>query len=147
MGKGYKGDDAHPAQVRRRHGGRPEIALAQSLRVRRRRSRLVGNTLTIWDSITGESAPAHLFVAVIPCSGYAYVEACSDMKLGNWLMCHANAYAYFGGVTRLLIPDNLKTGVTKNTRYETVLKRSYQELAEHYDTAVSFWHDHCAARL
>ena len=58
------------------------------------------------------------------------------MKLGNWLMCHANAYAYFGGVTWLLIPDNLKTGVTQNTRYETVLNRNYQEMAEHYDTAI-----------
>ena len=58
------------------------------------------------------------------------------MKLENWLLCHAHAYSYFGGVTRLLIPDNLKTGVPKNTRYETVLNRSYQELAEHYDTAI-----------
>ena len=64
------------------------------------------------------------------------MEVCPDMKLENWLLCHVHAYAYFGGVTRLLIPDNLKTGVTKNTRYETVLNRSYQELAEHYDTAV-----------
>ena len=95
-----------------------------------------GNTLTIWDSVTGESSPVYLFVAVLPCSGYAYVEACTDMKLENWLLCHVHAYAYFGGVTRLLIPDNLKTGVTKNTRYETVLNRSYQELAEHYDTAI-----------
>ena len=39
-------------------------------------------------------------------------------------------------VTWLLIPDNLKTGVVKNTRYETVLNRSYQELAEYYDTAI-----------
>ena len=46
------------------------------------------------------------------------------------------AYEYFGGVTRLLIPDNLKTDVTKNTRYETVLNRSYQELAEYYGTAI-----------
>lgn len=95
-----------------------------------------GNPLLIWDSGTGESYPAYLFIAVLPYSGFAYVEACSDMKLENWLLCHVHAYAYFGGVTRLLIPDNLKTGVTKNTRYETVLNRSYQEMAEHYGTAV-----------
>ena len=71
-----------------------------------------------------------------PQSIIVYAEACDDMKLENWLLCHAHAYSYFGGVTRLLIPDNLKTGVTKNTRYETVLNRSYQELAEHYDTAI-----------
>lgn len=95
-----------------------------------------GNTLDIYDPITGDVSKAYLFVAVLPCSCYAYAEACDDMKLENWLLCHAHAYSYFGGVTRLLIPDNLKTGVTKNTRYETILNRSYQELAEHYDTAI-----------
>ena len=95
-----------------------------------------GQTLPIYDSVTGEEFPAYLFIAVLPCSGYTYAEATSDMKLENWLNCHIHAYEYFGGVTRLLIPDNLKTGVIKNTRYETVLNRSYQELAEYYDTAI-----------
>ena len=95
-----------------------------------------GQTLPIYDSVTGESYPVYLFIAVLPCSGYTYAEATSDMKLENWLNCHIHAYEYFGGVTRLLIPDNLKTGVIKNTRYETVLNRSYQELAEYYDTAI-----------
>ena len=95
-----------------------------------------GQTLPIYDSVTGEEFPAYLFIAVLPCSGYTYAEATSDMKLENWLNCHIHAYEYFGGATRLLIPDNLKTGVIKNTRYETVLNRSYQELAEYYDTAI-----------
>ena len=95
-----------------------------------------GQTLPIYDSVTGESYPVYLFIAVLSCSGYTYAEATSDMKLENWLNCHIHAYEYFGGVARLLIPDNLKTGVIKNTRYETVLNRSYQELAEYYDTAI-----------
>ena len=95
-----------------------------------------GNTLPIFDPVTGDMAEAYLFVAVLPCSCFAYAELCGDMKQENWLLCHVHAYAYFDGVTRLLIPDNLKTGVTKNTRYETVLNRSYQELAEHYGTAI-----------
>ena len=95
-----------------------------------------GQTLPIYDSVTGEEFPAYLFIAVLSCSGYTYAEATSDTKLENWLNCHIHAYEYFGGVTRLLIPDNLKTGVIKNTRYETVLNRSYQELAEYYDTAI-----------
>jgi len=95
-----------------------------------------GQTLPIYDSVTGESYPVYLFIAVLPCSGYTYAEATADMKLESWLSCHIHAYEYFGGVTRLLIPDNLKTGVVKNTRYETVLNRSYQELAEYYDTAI-----------
>lgn len=95
-----------------------------------------GQTLPIYGSVTGEEFPAYLFIAVLPCSGYTYAEATSDMKLENWLNCHIHAYEYFGGATRLLIPDNFKTGVIKNTRYETVLNRSYQELAEYYDTAI-----------
>ena len=95
-----------------------------------------GNTLDIHDPVTGEISKAYLFVAVLPCSCYAYVEICGDMQMENWLLCHSHAYSYFGGVTRLLIPDNLKTGVDRNTRYETVLNRSYQELASYYDTAI-----------
>jgi transposase len=95
-----------------------------------------GQTLPLYDSITGESMSVYLFVAVLPCSGYTYAEVTADMKLENWLDCHVHAYEYFGGVTRLLISDNLKTGVTKNTRYETVLNHSYQELAEYYGTAI-----------
>ena len=58
------------------------------------------------------------------------------MKTENWLLCHVHAFNYFGGVPRLLIPDNCRTAVSKNTRYETILNKSYQELAEHYNVAI-----------
>ena len=54
----------------------------------------------------------------------------------NWLLCHVHAFEYFGGVTKIIVPDNLKTGVTANTRYETQLNASYRELAEYYGTAI-----------
>ena len=76
-----------------------------------------------------------MFVAVLPCSYYTYAEACDDMKTENWLNCHVHAFDYFGGVARLLIPDNCKTATLSNTRYDVILNRSYQELAEHYGTA------------
>lgn len=95
-----------------------------------------GDTLPVYNPVTGEQSPAYLFVAVLPCSRYTYAEACEDMKTENWLNCHVHAFAHFGGVTRLLIPDNCKTATTANTRYETVLNRSYQELAEYYGTAI-----------
>ena len=94
-----------------------------------------GETIPIYDQAGGET-PAYIFVAVLPCSCYAYVEACPDMRSESWLLCHVHAYSYFGGVTRLLIPDNLKTGVTSNTRYETLINKSYYEVAEYYDTAI-----------
>ena len=95
-----------------------------------------GATLPITDSISGEISEAYLFVGVLPCSCYAYAELFDNMRSENWLIAHVNAYEYFGGVPRLLIPDNLRTGVTKNTRYETVLNRSYTEMADHYGTAI-----------
>lgn len=67
-----------------------------------------GGTIPYYDSITSEEYKAYLFVAALPCSGYIYVEACTDMKQENWLMCHIHAYEYFGDVTRVLVPDNLK---------------------------------------
>jgi len=95
-----------------------------------------GSTFEIHDPVTGEITEAYLFVAVLPCSWYAYVEPRLDTQSESWISCHVNMYNYYGGATKLLIPDNLKTGVDKNTRYDTILNRSYSEMAGYYDTAV-----------
>lgn len=95
-----------------------------------------GDTLLIHEPLTGEVYKGYLFVSALPCSFYIFADLCEDMQQENWLYCHINAYNYYGGVTRLLIPDNLKTGVIKNTKYDTVMNVSYQELAEYYDTAI-----------
>lgn len=58
------------------------------------------------------------------------------MRSNHWIEAHIHAYSFFGGVTRILVPDNLKTGVIKNTRTELVLNLSYHEMAEHYGTAI-----------
>ena len=95
-----------------------------------------GQAAFIVDADTGEAIEAYLFVAVLPYSGYAYAEAFLNREQEAWTAAHVNAFEYFGGVTRILVPDNLKTGVIKNTKTELVLNRTYQELAEHYGTAV-----------
>ena len=95
-----------------------------------------GSTLELHDPITGETEEAYLFVAALPCSFYAYVEPCLDMQSESWIACHVNMYSYFGGVTRLTVPDNLKVGISKNTRYDTILNRSYSEMADYYDTGI-----------
>jgi len=78
-----------------------------------------------FDPITGEEHKAYLFVAALPCSSYLYVEACTDMKIENWLMCHIHAYAYFGGVTRILVPDDYFT-VRKAAKRNTESAKSLQ---------------------
>lgn len=95
-----------------------------------------GTTASVIDNITGEDIPAYVFVAALPCSQYSYVEAFFSMDMESWITAHANAYNYFGGVTRILVPDNLKTGVSLVTRLETVINKTYNEMAEHYGTAV-----------
>ena len=59
-----------------------------------------GDTVPVYDSVTGAQSAAYLFVAVLPCSCYVYAEACDDMKTENWLNCHAHAFNYFGGVSK-----------------------------------------------
>lgn len=95
-----------------------------------------GQTAEVVDSDTGEVLDAYVFVAALPYSGYAYAEAFLSQNQEAWIAAHVNAYSYFGGVARILVPDNLKTGVIKNTRAEIVLNKSYQEMAEHYGTAI-----------
>lgn len=96
----------------------------------------IGDTLKVYDSANCCEIPAYIFVAVLPCSLYGYAEVFPDMKSNHWIEAHVHAYSFFGGVTRILVPDNLKTGVIKNTRTELILNRSYHEMAEHYGTAI-----------
>jgi transposase len=95
-----------------------------------------GTTASVTDTDTGEVIPAYIFVASLPYSGYSYVEAFLSQNQEAWVMAHVNAYQFFGGTTRILVPDNLKTGVDKVTKAETIINRIYQEMAQHYETAV-----------
>jgi len=95
-----------------------------------------GKTLTLYDEITGEANKAYLFVATLPCSLYSYAEAFDNMKTESWIEAHIKAYRFFGGSTRILVPDNLKTAVIKHGKYDVLLNRTYNEMAEHYRTAI-----------
>lgn len=95
-----------------------------------------GQAAGIIDSDTGEIITAYVFVAVLSCSQYAYVEAFVSQNQEAWISAHVNAFNYFGGVTRILVPDNLKTGVDRVSWYTPVINKTYHELAEHYGTAV-----------
>lgn len=95
-----------------------------------------GKTAFITDNVTGEPIPAYIFVAVLSCSQYAYVEAFLTMNMESWINAHVNTFNYFGGVTRILVPDNLKTSVDKVSRPDPKINKTYHEMAEHYGTAV-----------
>ena len=86
-----------------------------------------GDTAAVIDTDTGEIIPAYVFVATLPYSGYSYVEAFFSMNQDSWTTAHVNAYKYFGGVTRTIQCDNLKTGVQKHGKDEVVLNKSYEK--------------------
>ncbi|HPF27568.1 MAG TPA: IS21 family transposase [Steroidobacteraceae bacterium] len=77
-----------------------------------------GHTVPIVDRFSGETWPAQIFVAVLGASNYSFVEATRSQKLADWLGSHVRALQYFGGVVRAIVPDNLKSAVTKARRYE-----------------------------
>jgi transposase len=95
-----------------------------------------GPMVDVVDGSTGEVRPASIFVAVLGASSYTYAEATAGQALGDWIGSHVRAFEFFGGVSELVIPDNPKTGVKKACWYEPDLNRTYQEMAEHYGTAV-----------
>jgi transposase len=95
-----------------------------------------GQTASLKDNLTGEDITAYVFVAALPCSQYAYVEAFLSMDTDSWITAHLHAFQFFGGVTRLIVPDNLKTGVVKTSSTNPVINRTYHEMAEHYQTVI-----------
>ena len=95
-----------------------------------------GSTLFINDRESGGKLTVYIFVATLPYSQYSYVEGFLDMKSASWLTGHIHAFEYFGGVPESLVPDNLKTGVTKALRGEPILNEAYRELADYYQTVI-----------
>jgi transposase len=90
----------------------------------------------IFDPKTGEQIEVELFVAVLGASNYTYAEATRSQRGPEWIGSHLRAFGYLGGVPRLIVPDQLKSGVTRACRYEPGIQRTYEEMATHYGTTV-----------
>ena len=95
-----------------------------------------GDTIALIDPATGEERRARIFVAALGASNYTYAEARWTETLPDWIGAHVNAFAAIGGVMAALVPDNLKAGITKPSRYEPGINRTYQDLADHYGCVV-----------
>jgi len=95
-----------------------------------------GPTVPVVDQTTGEVREAQVYVAVMGASNYTFAEATWTQSLSDWTGSTARALTFFGGVPRLLIPDNLKAAVAKACRYEPTLTATYADFAAHYGCAV-----------
>lgn len=95
-----------------------------------------GHTVPVIDPLTGEITEAQIFVAVLGASNYTFAEATRSQGLSDWIGSHVRAFSFLGGVPEAIVPDNLKSGVSKSCRYEPDINPTYQDLASHYNTAV-----------
>ena len=95
-----------------------------------------GQSVEVVNPLTGEIREAEVFVAVLGASNYTYAEAFWSQALPDWIAAHVHAFEFFGGVPELVIPDNLRSGVSQASRYEPDINPTYQEMASHYGTAV-----------
>jgi len=95
-----------------------------------------GHTLPVIDPRTGEIRPAQIFVAVLGASNYTYAEATWSQALPDWIGSHQRTFRFLGGLPEIVVPDNLRSAVTKAHRYEPDLNPTYLEMAIHYDVAI-----------
>ena len=95
-----------------------------------------GQTVAIVNSLTGEVRTAQIFVAVMGASNYTYAEATYTQALSDWVQSHARCFEFLGGVPQVVVPDNLKSGVTKACHYDPDVNPTYQQMAAHYGVAI-----------
>ena len=95
-----------------------------------------GQTIPVVDARTGVVTEAQIFVGVLGASNYTYAEGFPSQELPHWIAGHVHAFNYFGGAPRVLVPDNLKSGVSKANRYEPVINATYADMAAHHGCVV-----------
>lgn len=95
-----------------------------------------GPTMAVVNPDTGEIRNAQVFVAVLGASSYTFACASWSQKQEDWLAAHVKAMDYFGGAPQIIVPDNLKSAVSKTHRYKPTITASYQQLAAHYQSVI-----------
>ena len=95
-----------------------------------------GVTIPIYNQKTGEVDSAQIFVAVLGASGYTYVHATHSQKQEDFILSHVEAYQFFGGVPRVVVPDNLKSAIISNNKNGIVINDSYAALARFYSMRI-----------
>ena len=95
-----------------------------------------GKKFSIRDRSSGVDTQVETFISVLGASQLTYVEVVANQKMGNWIKANENAFLYFGGVSAAIVPDNLKSGVTKASKYEPEINPTYMNFSRHYDTII-----------
>lgn len=95
-----------------------------------------GQTLEIIERNSGEVMEVQFFVAILGSSQLTYAEASMSQKKEDFIESVENALHFFGGVPKAIMPDNLKSAVTRSNRYEPTINETFLEFAEYYETTI-----------
>lgn len=95
-----------------------------------------GKHLHITDRKTGELTEVEVFVAILGSSQMTYVEAVRSQQKEDFITAVENSLIYYNGVPLAIVPDNLKSGVTKSCLYEPKLNEDFRNFALHYGTTI-----------
>lgn len=96
-----------------------------------------GKKLHVVDKETGEIQDVEVFVGVLPCSGYTYVEASRSQQREDFIGSINNCFQFLGGSSKAIVPDNLKSAVSKASKYEPILNKTLRDLALHYGCVIN----------
>lgn len=96
-----------------------------------------GKKLEIINKETGEATSVEVFISILPNSHYTYVEACMSQNRDDFINCCRNALSFYGGVPKAIVSDNLKTAVTRASKYEPIINRTLKEFALHYGCVIN----------
>ena len=110
--------------MRQNHGGGEKLFIDYA-----------GDKVPVVDRQTGEVRDAHIFVAVMGGSSLSFALGTWTEQMGDWIDSHNAAFAFFGGVPQLLVPDNAKVAVIKACLFDPMVNRSYTDMARHCGTA------------
>ena len=89
------------------------------------------------DPETGQLRKAWAFVMTLSWSRHQYMEFVFDQKVETWLRLHCNAFAFFGGVPKQVVIDNLKAAIVRACWQDPQVQQSYRECAQHYGFLIS----------
>lgn len=95
-----------------------------------------GDKLSVVDTTTGEITQVEVFVAILGASQLTYVEAVTSQGKEDFIAACENALHYCGGVPAAIVPDNLKSAVTKSSKYEPTVNETFLDFAQHYSTTI-----------
>lgn len=96
-----------------------------------------GKTQSYIDTSTGEQISCQVFVSILPFSGLIFCMAVHSQRSEDFMQCINAMLKFYQGVPATILCDNLKTAVTRPSRYEPQFTELCGQLSEHYATTFS----------